>query len=201
MDAPTIRARRIVALTATPLAILVAGLLVWQGSSAAFTARTQNVGNNWATGSVTLTDDDAGAARFSVQNVTPGATGSKCITVTTTSTVAGVVKAYVTRLGAQGLEDHIQLQVEGGTGGSFASCDGFVPEGTGLAAVPLSTLAAVSYDYATGGSPWTTTGVSGESKTFRATWTFDTTGLTQAEIDALQGKSVSLDIVWELQNS
>jgi hypothetical protein len=30
---------------------------------------------------------------------------------------------------------------------------------------------------------------------------FDTTGLTQAEINALEGKSVRTDIEWELQNN
>lgn len=201
MDAPSIRMRRMAAVTAAPLAIVMAGLLVWQGSSAAFTARTQNVGNNWATGSVTLTDDDAGSAAFSLQNVTPGATGSRCLTVTSTSTVPGVVKPYVARLGAQGLESYIYIQMEHGTGGGFASCVGFVPEGTPLPAAPLSYLSTVNHDYATGGTPWTTTGVSGESMTYRVTWTFNTTGLTQAEVDALQGKSVSVDVVWELQNS
>jgi hypothetical protein len=201
MGAPTIRTRRIFGLTAAPLAILFAGLLVWQGSSAAFTARTQNVGNNWETGSVTLTDDDAGAAAFSVQNATPGATGSRCLTVTSTSTVAGVVKPYVARLGAQGLENYIYIQMEQGTGGGFASCAGFVPEGTPLPPAPLSYLSTANHDFATGGTPWATTGVSGESRTYRVTWNFNTTGLSQVEIDALQGKSVSVDVVWELQNS
>lgn len=201
MDAPTIRTRRVVALTAAPLAILVAGLLVWQGSNAAFTARTQNVGNNWATGSVTLSDDDTGTAAFSVQNATPGATGSRCLTVTSTSTVAGIVKPYVARLGAQGLESYIFIQMQQGTGGGFASCAGFVADGPGLPAAPLSTLSTINHDFATGGTPWATTGVSGESKTYQVTWTFNTTGLTQPEIDALQGKSVSVDVVWELQNN
>ena len=39
----------------------------------------------------------------------------------------------------------------------------------------------------------------GESKTYRFTWVFDTTGLSQEDIDALQGKSVSADVIWELQ--
>lgn len=107
----------------------------------------------------------------------------------------------MTRLGAQGLESHILMQVEQGTGGGFASCAGFVADGPGFPATSLATLSTINYDFVTGGTPWATTGVPGESKTYKATWTFDTTGLTQAEVDALQGKSVSVDIVWELQNN
>jgi hypothetical protein len=200
MHAPSMRTRKIAALTAGPVAILVAGLLVWQGSLSAFSAQTQSVGNNWATGSVTLTDDDAGAAAFQIQNVTPGQTGSRCLKVTSDSTVPGIVKTYVARLGAQGLENNITIATQIGTGGTFASCTGFVPE-TSLPAMSLSSAAATISNYSTGVLPWTTTGVSGETKTYKVTWAFDTTGLSQVAIDALQGKSVSADVVWELQSN
>ena len=202
MHAPTVRARRFIGLAAAPLAIVVAGLLVWQGSSAAFTAETRNVGSNWATGSVSLTDDDLGAAAFQISNLTPGQTGSKCITVTSTSSTAGVVKLYVARVGAQGLENNITVSTEIGTGGSFGSCTGFVPEGAALPALSLAVAGAQYSNYATGVLPWTTAGVAaGESKSYRVTWVFQTGGLTQAAIDALQGKSASADVVWELQTS
>ena len=200
MHAPSIRTRKIAALTAGPVAILVAGLLVWQGSLSAFSAQTQSVGNNWATGSVTLTDDDAGAAAFQIQNVTPGQTGSRCLKVTSDSTVPGIVKVYIARLGAQGLENNITIATQIGTGGTFASCTGFVPE-TSLPAMSLSSAAAAISNYSTGVLPWTTTGASGETKTYKVTWAFDTTGLSQVAIDALQGKSVSADVVWELQSN
>ncbi|POH68403.1 hypothetical protein C3B59_06140 [Cryobacterium zongtaii] len=153
-----------------------------------------------------LTDDDNGTAGFQVTNVTPGQTGQKCIVVTASSALPGVVKAYVQNLSpsAQGLEDHITLKIEQGTGGSFANCAGFVvdPAVVVQPAASLSTLATVNRDYGTGGSAWTTTGnTAGESKTYRGTWTFDAAGLTQLQIDALQGASTSIDLVWELQNS
>jgi hypothetical protein len=187
-------------MTIGPVAIIAAGLLVWRGSVEAFSAQTSNVGNNWSTGSVTLVDDDAGAAAFSVLNVTPGQTGTHCILVTSTSTIPGVVKFYIARLGAQGLEKNITLTGAIGHGGSFASCDGFVATQTGTTASIADTAATVS-SYATGALPWATTGVSGESMTYEMTWRFDTTGLTQAQVDALQGKSVSVDAVWELQSN
>lgn len=206
MRAPSPRARRITTLSVAPIAILAAGLMVWQGSNAAFSSTTRNPGNSWSTGSVALTDDDSGTAAVQVANLTPGQTGSKCIVVTASSSVSGQVRAYVQNLAVspQGLEDHVTLSIEQGTGGSFNDCTGFVPDASVpvVAAEPLSQLALTNKDYATGGTPWTTTGVaSGESKTYRGTWLFDTTDLSQLEIDALQGATTSVDLVWELQSN
>ena len=200
MRAPSVRTRKILAMTIGPVAIIAAGLLVWRGSVEAFSAQTGNVGNNWSTGSVTLVDDDAGAAAFTLLNVTPGQTGTHCILVTSTSTVPGVVKFYIARLGAQGLEKNITLTGAMGHGGSFASCSGFTATTTGPT-LSIADAAATISNYATGALPWTTTGVTGETMTYQITWKFDTTGLSQTDIDALQGKSVSVDAVWELQTN
>lgn len=195
------RARKWIAVSAGPLAVLIAGGLVWQSSTAAFTATTRNSGNAWSTGQVTLTDDDRGVAGFTVENLIPGQTGQKCIVVTSGSNVAGEVRAYVQNLStsAQGLENHIKLLVEKGTGGSFDDCTGFTPAPGALPAQSLTTLAQVNNNYATGGAIWATAGTPGESQSYRGTWVFDTTGLTQQQIDALQGARTSIDLVWELQ--
>jgi hypothetical protein len=200
MRKPTVRVRRLSTLIVGPTAILVAGLLVWQGSTAAFTADTRNIGNNWQTGSVLLSDDDLGAAAFQVDGIVPGQTGSKCLVVTSQSTVPGVVRTYVGNLGVHGLESNILVGFEIGTGGSFNDCTGFTPTTT-LPAVSLADLAATDNSYATGVMPWVTSGTPGEHTTYRATWTFDVTGLTQEQIDALQGKSASIDVEWELQST
>jgi hypothetical protein len=203
MRTPSPRTRKIAGLSAAPIAVLVAGVMVWQGSTAAFTATTRNAGNSWATGQVALTDDDAGRAGFTVENLVPGQTGQRCIVVTSNSTVAGEVRAYTQNLSgsAAGLEDRITLRVERGTGGSFNDCAGFAPVPGALPAQSLSTLAQANRDYATGGAAWDTTGTPGESATYRGTWTFDTAGMTQSQIDALQGSRVSVDLVWELQSA
>lgn len=197
---PTARTRRLATLVIGPIAILMAGLLVWQGSNAAFTASTRNTGNNWETGSVVLSDDDLGAAAFRLSGVVPGQTGSKCLVVTSQSTVPGQVRVFAANLGAQGLESNITVSLQSGTGGSFADCTGFSATTT-LPPLSLTVISAGIRDYATGVLPWNTTGTPGESKVYKATWTFDVTGLTQTQIDALQGKSASVDVVWELQSS
>ncbi|MEV4688998.1 hypothetical protein [Microbacterium sp. LWH3-1.2] len=201
MKTPSTRIRTIAALAAGPVAVLIAGGMVWQGSQAAFTATTRNAGNSWTTGSVFLTDDDLGAAAFNVENLVPGQTGQKCIVVTSNATVPGEVRLYSDNLlSANGLEDRIFLQVEQGTGGSFNDCTGFSAAGAAIADQPLSTLATTHADYATGGAAWQTAGTDGETRSYRASWRFDTTGMTQAQIDALQGASVGIDLVWELQS-
>jgi hypothetical protein len=191
-------------LGAAPVAILLAGGMVWQSSSAAFTAVTRSAGNSWAAGSVSLTDDDKGVAAFSITNLTPGQTGSKCLLVTSTASVAGEVRSYVSNLASSGsaLADRITFKLESGTGGSFNDCTGFVAAGPVESAIPISVASAARHDYATGGHPWITTGATnGESRTYKGTWTFDTAGMTQQQIDGLQGSSITADVVWEFRSN
>jgi hypothetical protein len=203
MRAPSPRARKIAGLSAAPVAVLLAGAMVWQGSTAAFTATTRNAGNSWESGQVALTDDDGGSAMFSVENLVPGDQGENCIVVTSNSTVPGQVRSYLDNLSASGagLENRIQLSLERGSGGSFGDCTGFTPEAdSALTPGSLAQVSTTHADYASGGAAWDTAGTAGEAVTYRATWEFDTTGMTQAQIDALQGARTSADIVWELQS-
>lgn len=154
-----------------------------------------------AVAAVALTDDDAGSARFQVESMTPGDTQTKCIRVTSTASVPGQVRGYAVNpvTSPQGLEDHIDVTVRYGNGGGFASCDGFVSEGTSIPGLSLTQLATFnSYDSAVGG--WDV-GAGTEHRTYEITWAFDTTGLSQAEIDGLQGARTGIDFQWELQSS
>lgn len=189
------------ALGAAPLAVLVAGSMVWQGSQAAFTASTRNAGNSWSTGSVFLTDDDLGAAAFTVENMVPGQTGQKCLVVTSQSNVAGEVRPYTQNLiTSRGLEDRILVDLEQGTGGSFNDCTGFVPTANTVPEYPLSVLAAQNNSFTNGGSVWQTAGTPGEKQSYRVTYRFDVSGMSQDAINALQGARVGIDLVWELRS-
>jgi hypothetical protein len=201
MTACTLRTQRIVVALATPVAILAAGALVWQASYAAFSGTTRSSGNSWSTGTVALTDDDAGTARFQAAGMTPGSTETKCITVTANATIPGVVKGYAINpvSSPQGLEDHILITINQGNGGSFASCTGFVSTGNLITEMPLSTLATFN-DYAHGMGGWSI-GAGTQTRTYQVTWKFDATGLTQSALDALQGAQTGIDIQWELQSS
>ena len=201
MKTPSARVRKLAMFASAPVAILIAGGMVWQGSQAAFNATTRNAGSSWSTGSVTLTDDDNGAAAFTVENIVPGQTGQKCIVVTSQSNVPGEVRAYTQNLvTSKGLENRIYFDLEQGTGGSFNDCTGFTPTANQVPELPLSQLATVNRDFATGGAPWDTSGTPGETQSYRGTWRFDTTGMSQDAVNALQGARVSIDLVWELQS-
>jgi hypothetical protein len=197
MRTPSPRTRKILALTSGPVAILLAGLMVWQGSVAVFTAETFNAGDNWQAGSVTLSNDGTGGAMFSLGTLVPGQTGSHCIVVTATG-VAGVVKTYTQNNVLDGLESNITMKIEQGTGGSYGNCTGFTPAAT-YDTQTLATLFSAS-SYTTGILPWTTTSGT-TTKVYKFTWTFDVGGLSDAAVNALEGKSVRTDIEWELQNS
>jgi hypothetical protein len=100
-----------------------------------------------------------------------------------------------------GLENHIRFTLESGSGGTFDDCTGFVADGSVVTPATIAQAAANTKDYASGGHAWTTTGVQNEQKSYRANWTFDVSGLTQQQVDALQGATVSADLVWELQTA
>ncbi len=203
MRSPSTRTRRLAAFMAGPLAVVAAGAMVLQSSYAAFEAETRNSGNSWSTGQVTLSDDDSGAARFAVTNMVPGDTANRCITVTSTANVPGVVKLYfinpTSTPSATGLEGYVTLNVEQGTGGSFAggtgSCTGFVAD-TGGNILPDHTL----YDAALNHSSWSAAvgswAVTGGTKTFKFTWTF-----SASAPDTVQNSHFGIDFEWEMQNS
>lgn len=201
MSKPSPQATKIAAVAATPLAVVLAGAMIYQASYAAFSGQTRNSGNDWSTGSIALTDDDAGSARFQVTNMLPEATDTKCLTITANASVPGTVKGYVVNpvFPSPALADAIKVMPESGTGGSFADCAGFDSEETVVPATSLSTLAAADdYDSAVGGwdvDPGT------QSRTYQITWLFDTAAMTQAQIDDLQGDRAGLNFQWELQSN
>lgn len=195
--------RRTVGVLTVPAAVLLASGMVWQASQAAFSDTTRNSGDSWATGTVVLADDDAGSARFQATNLRPGATETRCITVTSSASLAGQVRLFAVNAvtSPSGLEQHILMTVDEGTGGSFGSCTGFTAAATDVTATSLATIASTHHDFATGLGTWAPTGTPPESRTYRFTWAFDTTGMTQTQVDALQGAHTGIDFEWEIQNT
>jgi hypothetical protein len=200
MKQPSRRARKLGTVVVTPIAIIAAGAMVWQSSYAAFSGTTRNSGNSWSTGSVALTDDDTGSARFQATGMVPGSTETKCIAVTANATVPGVVKAYAINpvASAAGLQDYVKVSVRHGSGGGFGTCDGFVSAGISIPEMSLTTLATYS-SYANGAGGWAVAKGS-QTRTYEITWRFDPSGLTQSQLDNLQGTSTGIDLQWELQS-
>lgn len=137
--------------------VLVSGIVL-QVSSAAFTDTTENAGNTWDAGTVYLSDSQNGIAMFSStsENIVPGYTESKCMTVTYDGTVdpsaaisfAGDVTANTADAEGNGLADDLDVLVEMGpdgstcVGGDIAAVGGGIlgPLGAGVTQVHDGTL-------------------------------------------------------------
>lgn len=196
---PTSRAGRLVRWLLWPAAALATLGLVGQASYSAFSARTENPGNNLAVGTVNLADDDAGSALLSLTNLKPGSSGSRCLAVTSSGSLPSVVKLYTTDAAVtRGLSSYVTLTVTQGTGGTFSSCTGFTPTTTGSAVFSgtLATLTSTATTYGSGLGSWAPTGKVAETRTFQVGYAVS--GTTP---DTAQGGTVTFDLVWEAQNS
>jgi hypothetical protein len=120
-------AHTLLPMVAVAAGLATSGVLVVSSTEAAFTARSSNGGNSWTTGVVTLADDDSGQALFTVTNLLPGDTGSKCIRVTYSGTVTASVKLFATSVTgtlAPDLRIVVTQGAGGGNVGAFGTCAG-----------------------------------------------------------------------------
>lgn len=200
---PSRKVATIVSAVAIPAALAVSGLVVAQSSYSAYSATTVNPSSNWATGTVALTDDDANAAAFSASNLKPGATGSRCIVVSSTGSLPAVVKLYGTGAATtKALADNINLTVTQGTGGSFGSCTGFtaLSSGSSVYAGTLADFGAAATGYSTGVGTWSTAGVA--SGAAAETRTYQLTYAVKADApNSTQAGTAAIGFTWEAQNS
>jgi hypothetical protein len=134
------------------VALLCSGALIWRSSDAAFSSKATNPGDSWSAGQVSLTDDDAGAAMFSVTGLKPGSYGSKCIAVTYTGNVASSVKLYASASSGT-LNTYLSVTVEQGTVGNFAGCGSF--SGSTIYSGTLGGFISAKNSFATGVGSWT----------------------------------------------
>ena len=192
----SITRKQLVAGAAIPAAILASGGMVWASSYSAFSATTVNPTNNWSSGTVALTDDDSNTAMFTATNLKPGATGTKCIAVTSTGSLASTVKLYGTTYSTtNALAASLNLKVEEGTGATTASCTNFTGAST-LYDGALSTFGTTKTGFASGVGAWAPTGTGSETKSYRITYS-----LSSGTPDSAQGGTAALGFTWESQNS
>jgi hypothetical protein len=113
--------------------MLASGALTLSASYAAFNSTTTNGPNNWAAGSVTLTDDDSGAAMFTTGSpgvtqvgtgaMKPGQSVVNCIKVTFAGNLANTVKFYAWPVsgangpGGTGILSYLHVKIEQATAG------------------------------------------------------------------------------------
>ena len=212
--------RRAVRAVAPVAGLLAAGLLVWQGSYAAFSASTNNQADAWATGNLSLTNNGGtlGAGTYSgstaalfkgtvagqpENNLKIGSTGQKCITVDSAGSLAGTLKLYrgvISGTNGALLAPQVSLTIDAANVGSGVNvgndCAGFPGSGTTsiVSAVPLSGLQT---SYATATNSFGVLG-SAQRVAYRIAWTITTTGTTAGD-NALQNSSAIADLTWEIQ--
>lgn len=196
---PSRKLATIVSLVAIPAALAVSGLVVAQSSYSAYSASTVSPTSNWATGTVALTDDDANAAAFNVANARPGASGSRCLVVTSSGTLPSQVRIYgANGSGTTNLAAYLDLTITQGTGGSFGSCAGFTPLSSGAEVFhgSMMTFGTTRTSYANGTGGWNPTGAAPEARTYKVSYAVS----PDAPNDTMGGTAAG-DIVFEAQNS
>ncbi len=190
--------------------LLAAGLLVWQGSYAAFNATTNNTSDAWSTGSLALTNNGGTATYSGTTTALFTETGikvdqaavAKCITVQSGGSLAGSLKLFrgaVTGTNSAALAPALKITVEAA---GVAAATNVAANCTNFPATGITTLhnavalSALPTDYASA------TGVAVASGTqrvaYRITYTLPTTGSTAGD-NALQSSTAQADLTWEIQ--
>jgi hypothetical protein len=188
--------KKIVAAAAVPAALLASGGLVWSASYSAFSATTSNPTNNWTSGTVALSDNDSETALFSATNLKPGASAAKCITVTSSGSLASTVKLYGTDYATtNNLAGSINLKVEEGTGSTSADCAGFTAGGAAIFDGTLTSFATTKTSFANGAGTWAPAAGT-QTKSYRVTYV-----LNANTPDSAQGGTARVGLTWEAQNS
>lgn len=197
----TDRRRRRALRAATPLAaLLIAALLVWQGSNAAFSASTNNTNDTWATGNLALTNNGGGAtysvstaALFAETNLKPAATGTKCLTVKSDGTLPGSLRLYrgaITGTNGASLATWVNLTITAAPVNAdvAANCSGFPGAST---SVYSGTLAGMPDTYAASTS-MTLNGGANERVAYRIVWTIGDAP------NSVQSSSAIATLTWEV---
>ncbi|GLY28237.1 hypothetical protein [Kineosporia sp. NBRC 101731] len=185
--------RRRVVLAVVPAGLLLLALCLAPATFSAFSSGTDNGNSTFNAGSVSLGDDDAGAAMFTVNSLQPGSTGSRCIAVTYTGSLPAQVRMYVSAGDLTGtLAPYLTLTVTEGAGGGFGSCSGFSAASTAWTGT-LDHLASTATGWASGVGSFTPT-ANGQVRVYRVVYTL-TAG------SAAAGRSSQVRLSWEARNT
>ena len=190
MNSPTIWKVRT---GAAVLAVVASSLMAFQATGAVFAATTENAGNAFTAGSVTISDNDTGTAMFNLTNMKPNDNAVGCIEVTYSGTLNPQVRAYGASTAGDGLEDYLDLTIERGDGtcAAFGTPTAVWTNGTDG---DLGIFLGAATNYATGVDTWQPTGGAPDD-TVPYRFTVDLQDNTLA-----QGKTVTVTFTWEAQN-
>ena len=171
-------------------------------TAAAFVSNTSNGGDTFSTGTVTITDNDAGGFMLALSSARPGDSDTSCLRVKYTGSLDSTVRLYATVTG--GLAPYLQLTVTRGTDSapSFDACTNFTADstnyiGSGAGVIYAGLLSAYPTTYGAGivdptsGSPetWTTS----EAHSYEFVISLNNNA-------AAQGLSSTATFTWEARN-
>jgi hypothetical protein len=184
------------------LVVAALGSIAALGVFGLFSATTQNSGNEISTGTVALTDNDAGSALLNVTGAKPGDSWTRCIKVSYNGSLPADVRYYVTG-GAGPLAPYLHLTLVQGSQSApvFPTCNGFTPDATnGNGQVydgPALGGPNVSYETGTPSLPFgETVWNPGQTLVFKSTVALDA-----AAPEAAQGNtSGAYSVFWEARN-
>jgi hypothetical protein len=165
------------------------------GTFSAFSATTDNAGNQLSTGDVALSDNDSNGALYFKTNAEPGESFSQCIKVTFTGSMASDVRLYTSAVGALG--DYVNLTITTGTT-TGAGCTGFSADPGGpLYTGELDEFAADNSGWANG-LPDLPEGASSWTNGSAVAYKFD---VTIQDDPGAEGKDTNAHtFTWEAQN-
>lgn len=175
--------RTIQAVIGSVAAVALVAAMVVRTTDAAFTDTTENAGNSWDAGTVTLTDDDAGSAMFTVTDMAPGDSNTSCIEVTYNGSItpSSAVDLYAsvseTVVSGDGLGNDLDVTVD--IGGAGETCDVALTK----TSVYSGTLAAFNTSSSPISTGWTPAPGSDTTRAFEFTATLgsDTPNSAQGE--------------------
>jgi hypothetical protein len=177
----------------------VVGAVAGAGAYSAFSKTTSNDNNTITAGTVTIGDNDANAAAYSLPTAKPGDSAQKCIKVTFTGNLPSTVKLYRSAfVGSTALESNVDLTITKGTGVA-TDCSDFVAGTAVYATAALGSFSGTSF----------ANGIALTNQTGSATWsandavTYRITGTLQAAAPStVQGLTTGThSFVWEAQNN
>lgn len=173
---------------ASVAALSLFGAIGAWGTYSAFTDTTESSGSTFSSGTVHITDDDAGSAMFALTGMLPGTQAGKCINVTNAGDVpfSNVALSAAT---SGALAGALQVTIDKGSGaigGAGSSCTNFSATTTGLVTGLLNALP-------TGAAPFddSSSWAAGATRSYRVTVQLDPLAAA-----GFQGKTASLDLTW-----
>jgi hypothetical protein len=176
---------------------LVAGVAA-VGAFSAYSETTSNTGNSFATGSVSIGDNDgSSAALYSSSGRKPGDSVVSCIRVTYTGSLSSDVKLYASSGITGGSTFNLKVERGAQTTGAFPGCGDFTPSSTAydgaLTAFPTSYAAGL--DGKNAAALWTTNDV----VAYRFTISVNDDGTAGAHTAVVS--TGSHDFTWESRSS